>query len=110
MLDSELRLLLILIKENVKRFYSVILDSLYLVGVESCEPMKNVSFRRFWWVLEMGRRVMPKLLRPLVGHQAALLALNTLREYEEQNEHSNGAPLRYLRAYEKDIYANYRKS
>jgi hypothetical protein len=47
MLNSELRLLLILIKENVKRFYSVILDSLYLVGVESCELMKKCEFSAF---------------------------------------------------------------
>ena len=49
-------------------------------------------------------------VRPPVRHQAALIALNTLREYEEQNEYSNGVLLRHIRAYEREISANSRES
>jgi hypothetical protein len=49
-------------------------------------------------------------IRPPVGHNTALLALNTLREYEEQNEQSDGVLLRHLRAYEKEISIKKRES
>jgi hypothetical protein len=48
MFNIELRLLLILIIEIVKHFYSNPLDPLYVVGVKSCELIKSMSFQRFW--------------------------------------------------------------
>jgi hypothetical protein len=38
----------------------------------------------------------PLNICPLVSHNAALIALNTLQEYEEQNEHSNSVLLCHL--------------
>lgn len=52
----------------------------------------------------------PLALHPQIGHQAALIALNTLRQYEEQNAYSAGVLLRYLRTYEREIFAKTRES
>ena len=45
----------------------------------------------------------PLNIRPPVNYSAVLLAVNTLQEYEEQNEQSDGVLLRHLRVYEKEI-------